>query len=412
MMLRMVDYDPFADVMLDDPFPVYARLRAESPVHYLERFDTWALSLFEDVWNAGEDPTTFASPGPNLQTRGVEEANLMAEEFEEQIQARDSVFVMNPPEHTAVRRKVARHFTPQGVKKLEPNLRVITRDLLAKALPQGRLDVIGDLAGQISVRAVCLLMGLPTSDGDYLTGIVRRFFARQPGFDGMTPDALEASMELRAYLVEAVRERRRRGTDVDDAMATHMALGTDGEDLTDEQAASHLTTLVVGGTETLPKVFAGGVLQLHRHPDQRAELAADPGLIPKAFEEIARYEMPTNFLARTVARDVTLRGKTLREGQGVIFLYRAANRDEREFDEPDRFDIHRGAPRILSFGHGTHVCLGQHVAKLEARLMFEELLASVPDYEVVEPEVVPARSEFVAGYLEMPITFEPRAMRS
>ena len=131
MMLRMVDYDPFADVMLDDPFPVYARLRAESPVHYLERFDTWALSLFEDVWNAGEDPTTFMSPGPNLQIRGVEEANLMAEEYEEQIQGQDSVFVMNPPEHTAVRRKVARHFTPQGVKKLEPSLRAITRDLLS-----------------------------------------------------------------------------------------------------------------------------------------------------------------------------------------------------------------------------------------------------------------------------------------
>ncbi|MEE2677187.1 MAG: cytochrome P450 [Myxococcota bacterium] len=408
----MVDYDPFADVMLDDPFPVYARLRAESPVHYLERFDTWALSLFEDVWNAGEDPTTFMSPGPNLQTRGVEEANLMVEEFDDQIRAQDSVFVMNPPEHTAVRRKVARHFTPQGVRKLEPSLRAITRDLLAKALPQGRIDVIGDLAAQISVRAVCLLMGLPISDGDYLTGIVRRFFAREPGFDGMTPDALEASLELRAYLVEAVQARRRRGTDIDDAMATHMALGEPGEELTDEQVASHMTTLVVGGTETLPKVFAGGVLQLHRHPDQRAELAASPDLIPKAFEEIARYEMPTNFLARTVARDVTLRGQKLREGQGVIFLYRSANRDEREFDDPDRFDIHRGASRILSFGHGTHVCLGQHVAKLEARVMYEELLASVPDYEVVESAVVPARSEFVAGYLKMPIAFEPRELRS
>ena len=336
----------------------------------------------------------------------------MLEEFEDQIRAQDSVFVMNPPEHTAVRRKVARHFTPQGVRKLEPSLRAIARDLLAKSLPQGRLDVIGDLSAQISVRAVCLLMGLPVSDGDYLTGIVRRFFAREPGFDGMTPDALDASMELRAYLVEAVRARRHRGTEIDDAMATHMALGEEGEELTDEQVASHLTTLVVGGTETLPKVFAGGVLQLHRHPDQRAELAASPELIPKAFEEIARYEMPTNFLARTVARDVTLRGQTLREGQGVIFLYRSANRDEREFDDPDRFDIHRRAPRILSFGHGTHVCLGQHVAKLEARVMYEELLASVPDYEVAESAVVPARSEFVAGYLEMPIVFEPRELRN
>jgi cytochrome P450 len=169
----------------------------------------------------------------------------------------------------------------------------------------------------------------------------------------------------------------------------------------------HLMTLVTGGTETLPKVFAGGILQLYRHPGQRAELVADPGLFPVAFTEIARTEMPTNFLTRTVAKDLVLRGRQLRAGQGVMLLYRSANRDEREFPEPDRFDIHRRAPRTLSFGHGTHVCLGQHVARLEARIMLEELLRRAPDYAVLEDQVVPARSEFVAGYLAMPIAFAP-----
>ncbi len=272
----------------------------------------------------------------------------------------------------------------------------------------GRLDAIQGLAVRISVRVACRLIGLPTEDADMLAGIVKRFFMREPGIEGMPPDAVAASSELHAYLVDAVRARRHRGVGEVDVMDDYISISIDDRPYSDEELAQHLITLVVAGTETLPKVFAGGVLQLYRHPDQRAELAADPTLIPDAFTEIARYEMPTQFLTRCLTRDVELRGQKLREGQGVLFLYRCANRDEREFEDPDRFDIHRRAPRILSFGHGTHVCLGQHAAKLEARIMYEELLGAVPEYEVVEDEVVLARSEFVAGYLEVPIVFEPR----
>ena len=127
-----------------------------------------------------------------------------------------------------------------------------------------------------------------------------------------------------------------------------------------------------------------------------------------SFTEIARYEMPTQFLTRTVARDHELRGQKLEKGQGVLFLYRSANRDEDEFPDPDRFDIHRDPPRILSFGHGTHVCLGQHAAKLEAKVLLEGLLGAVPEYDLDESEVVPERSEFVAGYVSVPIHFTPR----
>ena len=396
-----VEYDPFDDAMLDDPFPVYARLRAESPVHYLARHDCWALSRFEDVWNAGADPESFPSPGPSLSTASM--SVILGESEEPQDIA--SIFAMNPPQHTTIRKAVARHFSPGGVRRLEPAVRAAARECLEKGRPHGRLDVIGDLAAQISVKVACLLIGLPVSDGEHLTGIVRRFFAREPGVEGMPPDGMQAAQELHEYLLAAVKERRRRGTGAGDLLDQFMTLAVDGAPYDDEQLAQHLNILVVGGTETLPKVFAGGVLQLYRHPEQRAELVADPALIVPAFEEIARYEMPTQFLQRTVGRDMELRGQKLREGQGVLFLYRSANRDEREFDAPDRFDIHRRAPRILSFGHGTHVCLGQHAARLEARVLYEELLAAIPEYEVVESEVVPARSEFVAGYLEMPIVF-------
>ncbi|NRA03697.1 MAG: cytochrome P450 [Myxococcales bacterium] len=402
----MVDYDPFSDAILDDPFPVYARLRAESPVHFLERHDSWALALFEDIWNASEDPEAFVSPGPSLQTISTA-ASLEAELAEEEVTI-SSIFGMNPPQHTTLRKRLVRNFGPGAVRRLEPRIASIVDDCLEQALDRGRCDVIGDLAGQISVRVACMIIGLPLEDADHLSGIVKRFFDREPGIEGLPPDALAASQELSTYLLDQVRERRRRGLGDSDALDAYGGIEIDGSRFGDEDLASHLSILVVGGTETLPKVFAGGVLQLYRHPEQRAALVKDPSLIPAAFVEIARYEMPTQFLTRTVGRDLELRGQKLREGQGVLLLYRSANRDEHEFEEPDRFDIHRRAPRILSFGHGTHICLGQNAARLEAKIMYEKLLAAVPEYEVLEDEIVRARSEFVAGYHEMPIVFEPR----
>lgn len=224
----------------------------------------------------------------------------------------------------------------------------------------------------------------------------------------MPPDAFDAMVELRGYLESAVATHRSGRSEIDGVLAAFCAAEVAGQKLSDGQVAAQLSTLVVGGTETLPKVFAGGVLQLARHPDQRSRLVSDPTRIPNAFTEIARMEMPTNFLARTLARDVVLHGERLREGQGVLFLYRSANRDVREFLDPDRFDIDRRSPRTLSFGHGTHACLGQQVARLEGRVMLEELLRAIPSYQVDESAVVPARSDFVAGYLSMPISFAPR----
>jgi cytochrome P450 len=403
-----VDYDPFSDEIRDDPLPLYARLRRESPVHWVERFGCWALARFEDVWRVGQDPVSFPSPGPVPELMLLEEQGLLPKAdglFEE----RDSIFNMNPPDHTVVRRRLAPLFTPQGVAKLEPGLRAFVRDRIADALPKGRLDVISELAGRVSVRAACALIGLPESDADMLARLVARFFARDPGGMGFTADGIAAAQEIDAYLERAVDERSRRGGGAGDAMDAFLALELGGRRLTVRQVAVHLMTLLNGGTETLPKVFAGGVLQLFRHPDQRAALATDPSGLQDAFTEIARYEMPTNYLTRTVARETELRGRRLLPGQGVMLLYRSANRDEHEFPDADRFDVRRRPPRTLAFGHGTHVCLGQHVARLEARIMYEELHAAVPDYAVDERAVVPARSEFVAGYLSVPIEFAPRS---
>ena len=393
-----MEYDPFSDVMKDDPFPVYARLRAESPVHWLERHECWAFSRFEDIWNAGQQPDLYPSPGPTLST-------IVAGPEADEGQGSQTIFGLNPPLHTQLRKGLARVYSPRGVSRWEDHVRATTRAALDEVDGSGKLDVVQDLGLRVSAEVACLLIGLPVEDAPQLAAIVRRVFTRVPGVDGAPPDAIQASLELHEYLTTAVATRRREGKrgDAPDALDYYLEFEPYGAPLDAAEVASHLGILVVGGTETLPKVFAGGIIQLHRHPDQREALVEDPSLLKDAITEIARYEMPTQFLTRRVGRDHELRGQLLREGQGVMFLYRAANRDEAEFPDPDRFDIHRKPPRILAFGQGTHVCLGQHAARLEARVMFEELLERSPRYELDEGEIVPERSEFVAGYVAVPV---------
>ena len=403
----MVHYDPFMEEILDDPFPLYKRLRDEAPAYFVEKHDCWALSRFEDVWNVSQNAKTFQSgegPGSSLFLADLPEA--VRTEWDERPPTA-SIFTMNPPDHVRLRKALAPQFTKRSTAKLEAFIRENVRENLAAALPTGKCDVLTDVGLKLSVQVTCKIIGLPVEDGELLAGITRRYFSREPGTHGMPESAIAAAMELDEYLLRAVAARRRSGVNNGDILDAFMAFEQDGRRYSDTEIASHYVTLVVGGTETLPKVAAGGLLQLYRRPEQRARLIAEPSLIPDAFEEILRYEMPTQFLTRIVARDVELHGEKLREGQGVMLLYRAANRDEREFPDPETFDIARKPRRILTFGHGHHVCMGQHVARLEGRVLLEEVLASMPDYVVREEDIVPARSEFVAGYIEMPIEFKP-----
>jgi len=180
-------------------------------------------------------------------------------------------------------------------------------------------------------------------------------------------------------------------------------LYVDDEPFDLETIASHLILLIIGGAETFPKTFANTTQLLAEHPDQRARVAADLSIVPDAFQEALRYWMPTQFLCRTVTNDLELRGKTLKEGQPVLFLYPSANRDDDEFDNPDVFDIDRGAKRILSFGAGTHACVGMHAARLEAKVCLEEMLSAFPEYEIDLDNAEKLVTDFVQGYASFPI---------
>ena len=247
------------------------------------------------------------------------------------------------------------------------------------------------------------MLGLPVEDGPTLYSYVNRFFHREPGTDGMTEDGMAAMVELGSHLSELIRHHRKHPLDADVLMNAYLNAEFDGKPLSDANIASQMSTLVIGSTDSFPKIFASFALELFRNPDQRAQLIADPTLIPNAFREGLRYGMPTQCLGRTVTKEVQIHGETMKPGQGVLFLFRSANRDEREFEDPDRFDIHRKSKRILTFGHGNHACLGTHIAALEGETSIRALLHHMPEYVVDESRLKILKSEFVTGIVGMPV---------
>jgi cytochrome P450 len=388
-------YDPFSEEVIQNPHPIYARLREEAPCYHLEKWDAYALSRFEDIWEASMDADNYSA------ARGTTASHLLTK-----VQpVTPMVNMMDPPTHTELRSQIARYFTPGVVRRLEDQIQGFVDEAFAPIADGGEADLFNDFATKVSVKVACLANGFPMEDSDMLNGLVWRFFGREEGVEGMTADGLAAMNELFAYFAELIQKRRAAG--VSDGSVVDVVVGAEigGRKFADEEAASHLSMFIIGGAETFPKTFASGVHRLWQHPDQRAECAKDPTLIPDAYQEVLRYDMPTQFLMRTMKHDVTLHGVTMKEGRPVMFLYPSANRDAREFDDPDSFDIHRKPQRILTFGHGIHACIGLHYAKMEGKLCFQKLLTHAPEYEVKESELTRIRTEFVQGWESMPVAF-------
>jgi cytochrome P450 len=389
-------YDPFAEEVIQDPHPIYKRLREEAPCYHVEKWDCYALSRFEDIWTASMDADNYSAAA------GTTASHLLTK-----VQpVTPMINLMDPPEHTQLRSPLAKFFTPGVVRRHEAQIQRFVDDAFADVAGRAEADLFNDFATKVSVRVACLANGFPLEDAELLNRLVWRFFARDEEHPaGMTPDGLAAMNEMFGYFIQLIHDRRKKGLTGDTVVDLVVGAQIGGRGFADEEAASHLSMFIIGGSETFPKTFASAVHRLWQHPDQRAELVKDPGLIPDAYMEALRYDMPTQFLMRTMTNDVTLHGVTMRKGRPVMFLYPSANRDAREFPEPDRFDIKRRPPRILTFGHGIHACIGRHFAQMEGKLCFQKLLAHAPNYEVLEHKLKRIRTEFVQGWDSMPVVF-------
>jgi cytochrome P450 len=285
---------------------------------------------------------------------------------------------LDPPRHTAMRALIARGFTPRRVANLEGTIRAVARDLIAGIIEKGGGNAIGDFAAILPSVVMGRLIGLP----DELIPVCRELtdeFMHQTTPHGQHGPA-SRSYEIFAELLE-----QRRAEPRDDLMSALLAAEIDGVRLTDDELLGFGWLLLVGGNDTTTNLIGNGLELFARHPDQRRLLVEDPDRIPDAVDEVLRIASPTHTLPRMTVRDAELPYGIIPKGSRVLLLWASANLDEREFPDPERFDVLRRAPRHLALGHGVHYCMGASLAKLEARIAWEEWLAAMPDYEVTEP---------------------------
>lgn len=354
-------YDPVAPGFDHELYDIYRVLRDHHPV-YVSPEGSYVLSRFADVWEAVHNPETFSSTC-------AEADQLMPQ-----------MIYMDPPRHTALRSLVSRAFTPRRVAALEDRIRQVARELLASMAGRDDVDLVHDLAAPLPSTVMADLIGVPEEHREAFRGWTEAFL-EVTGPQDIAERATNI-YELFGHLLEA---RRRAPTD--DLMSALVAAEVDGAHLREDDLLGFCFLLLVAGNDTTASLIGSGAELLARHRRARADLVADPTGIPMAVEEMVRIESPTQALPRTATEDVELHGVTIPKGARVMLLWGSANHDEREFPDPERFDIHRDAARHLGFGHGAHFCIGAPLARLEARVAFEELLAAMPEYQIVgDPE--------------------------
>jgi cytochrome P450 len=393
----MVEYSPFDRDIAHNPFPTYRALRDEAPLYHNEEVGFWALSRYADVVAAHLDTDVFSSAN-GVTIEGVD-------------QGMPFLIVKDPPEHTWHRKIAGRMFTPRRINELEPFIRATAAGLLDKVADADEFDLVEHFSFRLPLDVISELIGIPGPVREHVHELSDRLAARDES-GTVTEDAALAGLELAQVFTDLVAERRRNpGNDVITTLMNTEVTDDDGNarSLDDHELANRFLELSFAGHETVAKLIPNGVIALSWYPDQRRELAADPGLMPNAVEEMLRWDPPSHYQGRWTTRDVELHGTVIPEGQRVILITGSAVHDERKYPDPELFDIHRDIDRHVSFGFGRHLCLGAALARLETRIAFEELLKRIPDFTFDETGVERAYSSNVRGLAKLPLRVERRA---
>ncbi|BBZ50044.1 cytochrome P450 [Mycobacterium heidelbergense] len=397
-------YDPFDATVMANPLPYYRILRDHHPVYYMPRWDTFALSRFDDVWRVLEvnDGTFVASEG-TLPAASVLARHNTGPVDDPPLHPLPFHAVFDAGLYGEIRRAHSAPLRPRAVAGLEARIRALANERLDLLLPRGSFDLTQDYGGIVVASVVCELLGIPTDLAPQVLAAVNAGSLAEPG---VGVDTAEARPNYLEFLVPAVRRRR--------AEPSGAALGVvdgllgyrlpDGSALSDVEVATQMLCIFIGGTETVPKIVAHGLWELSRRPDQLAEVRADPGnTVPIAREEMIRFCAPAQWFARTARKPFTIHDATIRPGQRIITLLASANRDEREYPEPDEFVWNRPIRRSLAFGRGQHFCIGYHLARLEIDVLLAEWLRRVPDYAIRGEAATRLPSSFQWGWNTIPV---------
>lgn len=387
-------WDPFDTEIDSEPYGAWKRMRDEAPLYRNEEYGFWALSRYSDVEAAHRDAATYSS------AHGTVLELMTADEFQT-----GQIIFMDPPKHTLMRQLVSRAFTAKRVEDLEPTIRRVCNELLDGLEGRSRFDYVQEFSALLPGMVISSLFGIPDDDRERLRGWFDETFHIEPGVGMINDVSFAAQIKLHDYFRHAIEARRADpGDDMLSALAT-AEITWDGETRTlDPSEAADFANLVVSaGSETVARLLGWAALLLDRHPDQRAELAADASLIPNAVEEMLRFEAPSPVQGRWTTAETHHYGETIPAGAKVLLLTGSAGRDERKYPEAARFDIHRTFDTHVSFGFGVHFCLGASLARREARIALEETLKRFPEWSVIEDETVRLHTSTVRGYSAVPI---------
>jgi cytochrome P450 family 142 subfamily A polypeptide 1 len=372
--------------------PAYAWMRANEPVYLDEHNGVWGAASYDAVLAASKDPETFSNAGGIRPDNGP--IPMMID--------------MDDPAHWQRRKVVNRGFTPRRVRDQESKIHELCDELIDRVCERGECDFVRDLAAPLPMIIIGDMLGVLPADRDRLLRWSDDMVSAQGGnvSEAAIVRAAEAFGEYDEYAREVVRARR--AEPADDLMSVLVRAEVDGDRLDDDEIVHESLLVLVGGDETTRHVLSGGMEQLVLHPDQRDGLVRDPDGIPVAVEEVLRWVSPIKNMCRTVIRDTTFFDAELRAGQKMMLLYESANFDESRFSEPERFDSARRPNDHMAFGFGAHYCLGSNLARLELRVMFERLLARLPDIELATDAPLPRReANFISGLEAMPVRFSP-----
>ena len=391
-----MDFNPLSPEVTANPYPYYAELRNKAPVIWLEPFQSWALSRYADVDFVLRNPQVFSSSVFTAEALG--DLNPVPEV--------PWILDMNPPDHTRLRKLANKGFAPRLIRALEPRVRAITQELIEALRSQPEGDLVATLSGPLPTIVIAEMLGVEPERRDdfkvWSDDVVRA--TGRPTDETERAQIRKSEAELRAYFEQMIERRR---TEPGEDVITALVQAEEERDmLSSKEILALAVLLLIAGNETTTNLIGNAVLTLLTHPEELAKVRADRSLVPALVEEVLRYNSPVQVIFRRTAQDVELEGGKIPAGQNVFLLLGSANRDERQFPEPDRFDIARNPQDHVTFGYGIHYCLGAPLARLEGRNALEALLFDCPPFSCATERVEQIESMIVRGPQTLPLRFD------